>query len=66
MSFSENIKKIREGKGLSQKALADKMGTSQSLIAAFENGTKVPSVRVVAEMAKTLNVTTDEIIFCGK
>jgi len=38
--------------GLSQAELADKMGTTQSVIARLESGTRLPSVKTLMRFAK--------------
>lgn len=44
MEISEKIKKAREGKGWSQRDLADKMGVSNSAVAQWELGQTVPKM----------------------
>lgn len=45
---------LRDRKGLSQKDLADAMGTTQSVISRFENMGRVPSYDFIARMAIAL------------
>jgi len=47
--------KLRNEKHLSQKDLAERMGTSQSAIARFERGNVNPSLEFAARLAKALN-----------
>lgn len=50
--ISENLKKIREGKGLSQMQLAKLVGVSQGLIGQVERGSKtltLPTAKVIVD-----------------
>ena len=54
------IRAIIEGrtkKGLTQKKLAQKIGTKQSSIARFESGTYNPTISFVKKLADALGVT---------
>lgn len=62
MSFAENLKKLREEKGLSQKELADMLDISQPMIAQYERGLKLPTILVGVELAKVLNSTCEDLI----
>lgn len=58
------IKRIREQKGLSQKALAELCGwASQSRIGNYEAGTRSVSVDDAEVIAKALGVATPELLF---
>lgn len=62
MSFAENLKKLREEKGLSQKELANMLDISQPMIAQYERGLKVPTILIGVELVKVLNTTCEELI----
>jgi ribosome-binding protein aMBF1 (putative translation factor) len=47
--------KLRNKRRLSQKELAERMGTSQSAIARFERGNINPTLEFAARLAKALN-----------
>lgn len=59
--IGERIKEAREKKGLSQRALADKLAISQPAIVQFEKGYKIPNTLMVNALADVLGVTTDYI-----
>lgn len=59
--IGERIKEAREKKGLSQRALADKLAISQPAIVQFEKGYKIPNTVMVNALADVLDVTTDYI-----
>ena len=57
-----NIKHSREKAGMSQKELADKIGTTQPRIARWEKGEVVPNAQYLAKIAASLDITIDELI----
>ncbi len=59
MSIGERIKSARIGAGLSQRALADRMGMSAMAIAKYEKGTVVPKSGVLIRLAEALGVQVD-------
>ena len=56
MGFSENLKKIRSEKGISQQELAKKIGVSQTAIYQWEKGTRTPKIDAIAKLANALAV----------
>lgn len=62
MSLSQNIKRLREQKELTQGELAKMVGISQPMIAQYEMGIKIPSVAVAVELAKKLGTTCEELV----
>lgn len=55
-SLVNAIIEARIKKGVTQKMLAEKMGTKQSSIARFESGTYNPTLAFVQKLANALNV----------
>ena len=51
-----NIKEKREQLGISQKALAEKVGISQSFLCDIEQGRCKPSIDTAIKLAKALKV----------
>lgn len=51
------IIKARIGKGLSQKELAEKLNTKQSVISRVENAKTTPSLSFLKRLAQVLNVS---------
>ena len=60
--LSDNIKKFRTEKNLTQKDLANKLHVTSQAVSRWEKGEVEPSVSTIGEMAKIFEVTTDEII----
>ena len=56
LSFANTLKRIRTEKGLSQKALADKMFVTQSTVARWESGTRLPDAVMTNRLATILGV----------
>lgn len=54
-----NLAVLRKAKGLSQGALADKLGTGLSNIARVETGAYAPSVELVMDAVKFFGVNAD-------
>lgn len=52
--FSDTIKKLRVGKGLSQQALASKLFVTRSTVARWENGTRLPDAVMISRLAEAL------------
>ena len=56
-TFAEELKKVREDKGYSQKALAEKSGIKVVTITGYETGKTCPSLKSMIKIAQTLNCT---------
>lgn len=54
--FAKRLERIRTDAGLSQTALAERIGVSQSAISQMESGDRKPSFDMVRQMAKALGV----------
>jgi transcriptional regulator with XRE-family HTH domain len=59
--LASNMKIYRNGLGLSQSRLADKVNTASNYIALIETGKKFPSTRMLERIADALNVDTTEL-----
>lgn len=57
----ETLKSVRLKKGLSQKQLAEMIGTTQPRIATLEKGTQDPLLSTVEKLAKALDVSIDAL-----
>lgn len=61
MNFSENLKRIRNEKGFSQKEIAAKLGVSQPSYAQYENGKRNPKAETIKKIAAALDVDVSEL-----
>lgn len=59
--FGENLKRLRGEAGLTQEALAKKIGSYQANVAEYESGEVDPRFSVVRRIAKILKVSLDEL-----
>lgn len=62
MNISENIRKHRMAKGLTQKELAIKCGLSKNVITNYENGHRTPNVDTVIEIASALKINVAQLM----
>jgi len=66
MDFKDKISKLRKERELSQKQLAKLVGINSSQIVRYESGKSEPTLSVIKNIAKTLGVSADELIFDNK
>ena len=64
MSIGHNIKALRMEKGLSQRQLAELIGTARQYITNIENNRKTPSIRLLAQIADALETDLKTLIAC--
>ena len=62
MSTGQNIKKIREEKGITQQTLADLIAMHRSNYSKIESGQRELSIDALNKIAKYFGMTTDQII----
>lgn len=63
--FSQTLKKLRIGKGLSQNDLAQQMYVTRSTIARWENGSRLPDAVMISRLSRCLGVDTDTLLFAA-
>jgi len=63
--FGERIRSCREHLGLSQKQLAEAVGTSPPNINFYERGSRSAPMSMILKLAKELGVTTDYLLLGG-
>ena len=65
-NLANNIKKLREAKGLSQEKLARLADVANNTLIKMESGeNKNPTLDTLKKVAKALNVSVDELINGG-
>ncbi len=62
MTLSENLKKFRAARGLTQPQVWGPAGIAKSSYTSYEAGAAMPSADKIVEIAKVLGVTTDELL----
>jgi len=60
--FPVRLKQLREAKGMSQAALAEKVGVSREYIARLEAGKHDPPLSRIEKLAKALNVKLGRLL----
>ena len=63
MSRNDAMKEARTKAGLSQQALADKLGVSRQTINAIEKGDYNPTINLCISICKALDKTLDELFW---
>jgi transcriptional regulator with XRE-family HTH domain len=61
-TFANTLKRIRTEKGLSQQTLADKMFVTQSTVARWENGSRLPDTVMTTRLATVLGVDVNTLL----
>ena len=59
--FSENLKRLRTQRGISQDKLASDLSLSKSAISMYENGNRVPNLEMLETLADYFNVTLSSL-----
>lgn len=60
--MSNNLKKLRKEKGLSQIAMQIETGIDQALISKFENGERIPPTDTLILLADFFNTNIDYLL----
>lgn len=61
----EQLKRIREAKGLTQSRLSEKSGVAQSFISDVEAGRAEPTLRTLRRLADALGISVAQLIANG-
>ncbi len=59
--FGQQLKAVRQARGLTQVALAKAIQSSQRVLSYYENQAKYPPAEVLIELARVLRVSIDEL-----
>lgn len=62
MTLQEKILYLRKRAGLSQEALAEKLGVSRQAVSKWETGDATPELSKLVQLAREFNVTTDWLL----
>lgn len=61
-TVGKNVRRLREEKGWSQEELAHRTGLHRTYISGIERGVRNPTVKIVAKIAKLLEVEPSELL----
>lgn len=62
LNFNENLRRLRKENDYSQESLADKMNVTRQTISKWENGTAMPDLKKLTELADLFEVSMDDIL----
>ncbi|MDE7327074.1 MAG: FHIPEP family type III secretion protein [Lachnospiraceae bacterium] len=60
--FSQRFAMLRQGRGLTQQRLADKLGVTAQAVSKYETGQSLPDVQMLKSIAAVLGCTTDYLL----
>ena len=63
--FAERLKKLRMDKNISQVQLAEQMFVTQSTVARWENGSRLPDAIMISRLSKLLDVDVHALLFAA-
>jgi transcriptional regulator with XRE-family HTH domain len=61
-NFSDNLKKIRKDKNVSQEKLASYLNISYQAVSKWENGNSYPDITLLPNIARYLDISVDELL----
>lgn len=61
-NFNENLRAVRERKGLTQKEVAESIGVAKSTYSLYESGNREPNIQTIKKIADLLNTSADELL----
>ena len=62
MPIGENIKSLRESRGITQAQLGDAVGVSEKTVSAWETGKREPRIGTVEKLAEFLGVAVSALL----
>jgi len=60
--LGKNLKRIRDGKGISQGDIVKASGIDKAMISNIENGKTNPTLATIAKLAKAIGVSVGELM----
>ena len=60
--IAENLKRLRQNRGLTQEQLAERLGVSFQSVSRWENGLSYPDIELIPEIAAFFEVSTDVLM----
>jgi transcriptional regulator with XRE-family HTH domain len=61
-AFAANLRRLRQGKGISQEELTYAAGINRSYMSKLEKGASYPGLEIIAKLATVLEVEPAELI----
>jgi len=63
MPFAEKLSKLRNERGMTQQEMAKLIGVGVAQMRRYEKGKSSPTLEVIKNIARTLGISADELIF---
>ena len=60
--FGENVRRLRQAKGLTQQSLADQLFVTRQAVSRWEGGSRYPDLMTAKKLAETLDSTMDALL----
>lgn len=60
--LSDHLRRLRSAAGMTQPALAQKLGISRSAVAMYENGSREPELSMLCALADIYGISLDELV----
>ena len=65
VNIGKNLRKVRIHSGMTQQELADRIGTTATVICSYEQNRSKPPFQTLIELARIFNVSTDYLLSFG-
>lgn len=62
MTIAENIRRLRESKGMTQEQLAEVMNVTHGAVSLWESGKRSMNVKTADQLAQALGVTLNDLM----
>lgn len=62
VDFGENLKKLRQKAGLTQKQLAERLWISKATVSYYEQSLRCPSPEILIKLSRVFHVSTDYLL----
>lgn len=59
--FSNNLKRLRKSKKLTQIQLAEKLGVAKTTLASYEQGRRMPDIEIQNKLADIFDISLDQL-----
>ena len=60
--FGENVRRLREAKGLTQQSLADQLYVTRQAVSRWEGGSRYPDLMTAKKLAEALDSSMDALL----
>ncbi|MDF2543586.1 MAG: putative transcriptional regulator [Herbinix sp.] len=62
IEFAEKLRELRNGRNMSQKDLADRLGIDKSLVSYYESASRFPSPEILIKISRIFRVSIDYLL----